>query len=171
MTALKHPKYITAGQLQRAQILWSQYASRTLCDTARDARLAFASGIAGRTISSFRELTAREAADVIDALQKSLGIASSRKMRSRARAHAAGTEGKRETRNSKLETVVGPQDLARIADLCAELGWTQETFDRWLQSPTSPLKRTGAVIRTLADANCVTWALKNILRQRRKKSQ
>ena len=161
--------YISKRQLTKLQTLYAQAANGRdgACPVStREARLAWASELAGRGIRSFNELTRKEAAKCIDFLhsesrpagrgsptlpgQPSAGralssaAADSRCKEREASDQARGTEG----RKSKAEggratqvTMAGAEDLARIQDALTRLGWDQARFEAWLRSPTSPLGR------------------------------
>lgn len=158
---------VSSLQLRRLQTLYAASISRELGgDSSREARLCWASNAVGRSISSFSDLTNGEANELIDSLQIELGQAFEpalpARMRDRDRAQAAGTEGRKDApRNST--TLVSPEDLKRVHDAAARLGWTEEQLERWLHSKSSPLKGSSA-IRTLGEANRVWWALKNMLK-------
>jgi hypothetical protein len=135
-------------------------------DSARAQRLAWASGIIGREVSSFTELLPEEAATLIDTLKRSLGQKvnpPSRRRPDRDQAQAYGTAGRRDQDAKEIQLVDEPT-LDLIAGLVVELGWSVERFNSFLVSHTSPV-RSGAV-RTLAEANRVIWALKDMLRKR-----
>lgn len=151
------------------QTLWGQFARKSLDVPASDraARMAWASGVVQHQVESFNSLSADEAKLLITTLQSSLGLAASpaKRIRSRERAKAAGTEGRRGS--SKSATLVSANELEMIKRKLQELGWTQETFERWLHSPSSPLAKSASKqIRTVGDANRVYWALKHIVAQR-----
>lgn len=158
------------GQLKALQTLWSQYARRSL-DVARgnerEDRLRWAGENIGRKISSFKDLTVDEAAKLIDTLQIATGQQprTGRSYRSQqSRAHAAGTHGRRGNK-SNTDEIASAADLKRIQDALTRLGWDQTRFESWLQSPSSPLKSSHKQIRTVADANCVWWGLKPLLKR------
>jgi hypothetical protein len=156
---------ISKSQLKVAQVLWAQYEKKSLDVTAatkdesRKARLNFASDIAGRRVDSFKGLTRNEAHRLINALKKSLGLAIT--VKSRARAEDRGMQGRKSS--PRHDVVVSAEDIARIQSALERLGWSQERFEKWLQSPSSPVK--SAVIRTQGDANRVWWALKPMLKR------
>lgn len=135
----------------------------------RPARLKWVSELIGRKVESFKDLTGAEATHLIDTLQKSLGITESRPPRaprkrlSRTAAKAAGTAGRK---GSKTELVMASaDDLTRINEAVTRLGWTRETLESWLRSPSSPLKGR-MEIRTQNDANRVWWGLKPLLKRK-----
>lgn len=155
-------------QIRRLQTLYSAAIARELgADGSREARLVWASSAAGREVHSFSDLTSAEANDLIDNLQTSLGQQSGERIPGfrldRDRAQAAGVEGRRKYRGS-VATLASADDLRRIDDAISRLGWTKSRFETWLLSPSSPLRGSTA-IRTLAQANRVWWALKNILKR------
>jgi len=159
-------------QIVALQSLYSVWQAHSIENSAdpRTARLLWASENVGRVVSSFKQLTGDEARRLIDALKQSMGQALTRQPRAwrhineRRRAQAAGTAGRRGVRSATIY-MVSADDLARINDAILRLGWTRERFDAWLNSQHSPLRsRSDKQIRTLADANCVWWALKAMLK-------
>lgn len=160
-------KLISSTQLRRLQTLYSAALTRDLGgDGSREARLKWASEGAGRSIDSFSNLTSAEANFLIDNLQTELGQAFEPAIFARLdrdRAQAAGTEG-RNGQRPDVTTLASADDLRRVHDAVSRLAWTQEQFERWLRSSSSPLKGSTA-IRTLGDANRVWWALKNMLKR------
>jgi hypothetical protein len=160
---------VSRGQIVALQSLYAKWAGHAICEDERADRLAWASEETGRTISSFSDLTSDEARILIDALKGSLGQPVSappqpwRKVRSRDRAQAAGTAGRRGF-DSTVAHIVSADDLARIDEAVRRLGWTREQYEAWLRSDRSPLgDKESATIRTVAEANKVWWALKNML--------
>ena len=133
----------------------------------RTQRLAWASGIIGRELSSFTELSMKEAALLIDTLKRALGQKvnppSRRPRPDRDQAHAYGTAG-RHGQSAKEIQLVDDATLELITDLVMQLGWNAERMTAFLRSRVSPVP-SGAV-RTLAEANRVIWALKNMLRRK-----
>lgn len=172
---------ITKGQLKRLQTLWGQYARHELLPNTREARLDWANDILSKAksartggISSFSDLTAPEAAQLINILQDSLGIAetsparSQRRYRSavknRTQAHAAGTEGRRNA-GHQASTIASTEDLGMIDAQLSLMEWDRTRLDAFLRSPSSPLGKKRAAdpqLRTLGDINRVLWALKRI---------
>jgi hypothetical protein len=155
------------------QALYSQWQKHSLSHEgdARIARLAWASECAGRPVSSFSDLSFDEARQLIDVLKGSLGQPANqspnawRRIKSRDRAQAAGTSGRRGSESSVIQ-MASPDDLARVDELVRRLGWTPGQFDAWLKSPRSPLGSTDqVVIRTATQANRIYWALKAMLRR------
>jgi hypothetical protein len=168
---------ISAAQLTRLQVLWSQYVSREMMKNSREERLRWASEQTKRAISSYKDLTLSEASDLINLLQAELGIKESspavrpRRFRSRIKdrdqAHAAGTEGRRGSR-AKF-TLATAEDLGMIDAQLTEMDWTRQRLDALLRSPSSPLgRRSNPELRTLGDINRVLWALKGIAAQQAK---
>jgi hypothetical protein len=166
---------ISAPQLQRLQVLWNQYASREMMKNTREARLCWASEQIKRPVSSFKELSLSEASDLINLIQSDLGIAETspaarqRRYRSRIKdrdqAHAAGTEGRRGSRDKF--TLATAEDLAMIEAQLAAMNWTRDRLDALLRSPSSPLgRRSNPQLRTLGDVNRVLWALKRMARSK-----
>lgn len=158
---------ISGSQLRRLQTLYGQLAAHGQEGSGREARLAWASEIAGRPIVSFKELSTDEAHRMIDGLQGQMHMkfpAQKRKRLSRDEAHRAGTEGRRgDTEYSAQPRMVSAADLAVIENYYTRLEWTREQFDAWLASPRSPLAKATPTIVTSADANRVRWALKGML--------
>lgn len=149
---------------------WSKHTIETPGDP-RSARLEWASQNLGRAVASFAELTRDEAGRLIDGLKGSMGQQIGerphpwRKVRSRDRAHAAGTAGRRDG-NSQLIQMASADDLARIDEALARLGWSRDRYEAWLRSGSSPLNgKESFAIRTVAEANRVWWALKNMLKR------
>lgn len=136
-------------------------------ESERTARLAWASEILGREVSSFTALCSDEAALLIDTLKRALGqkVTPPRRRPGRDQAFAYGTAGRRNQVSNEIQ-LVDEATLDLIAHLAIRLGWTVERFDVFLLSPSSPV-RSGA-IRTLAEANRIIWALKNMLRHQEK---
>jgi ribosome-binding protein aMBF1 (putative translation factor) len=171
---------ITPAQLKRVQTLWGKYASRTvLAGDSRTERLSWASVELGRTITSFSKVSRAEARLLIKALHGALGIPEEKQSRSRSRmrdrrdAEAAAFDGRRDS-DSKQTTLVQQADIDRIRESVTRLGWSQERFDAWLRSTSSPLARkingarvapSNPEIRTVADANRVWWGLKPMLKR------
>lgn len=178
---------ISHAQLKRLQTLWSQYARHDMVKNSRDERLRWANSVLSQTtgarlspITSFSELTPREASDLINLLQAQLGIAEnrpakspragySRHYRDRDAAHAAGTEGRRGSR--KNSTMAAAEDLALIDEQLNKMSWDRARLDAFLRSPSSPIRnRSNPQLRTLGDVNRVLWALKRIARASQKRS-
>jgi hypothetical protein len=172
---------ISAAQLTRLQVLWSQYVNREMMKNSREERLRWASKQTKRSILSFKDLTLSEASDLINLLQTDMGIKESSpavrprrfrsRMKDRDQAHAAGTEGRRGSRGkqrigeilSEALTIATSDDLAMIDSMINELGWDRARLDAFLHSPSSPLGgRSNIQLRTVGDVNRVLWALKRI---------
>lgn len=78
---------------------------------------------------------------------------------------ARGTHG-RKGRKVKVEMMATPEALEEIARLRGRLGWTQENFEFWLKSRSSPLcGRAEPKLLTISDCNRVRWALQAMLRR------
>ncbi len=168
---------LSKGQLQALHSLFHLYAPRFLDastggagsnDAARSARLAWASGIVGRELSSFSELQPDEAGQLIERMKLALGQEINPPKRSRQRpgrdlALAYGTSGRRSSESSNEIRLVDAPTLELLDRLRGELGWTRERLDAFLHSKRSPV-RSGA-IRTLAEANRVVWAMRRMLRR------
>jgi hypothetical protein len=173
---LKRPGNPWPSQLRALHSLFHLYAPRFLdasngdagSDGARSARLAWASGIVGRELSSFNELRPDEAAQLIELMKKALGQEVNPAKRPRQRrpardlAHAYGTSGRRNETSTEIHLVDAPT-LELLDRLLAQLGWTRERLDAFLKSRKSPVR--SGVIRTLADANKIIWCLKSLLRR------
>lgn len=161
-------------QLTALHSLFRLYAPRFLgtARIERTERLAWASDRVGRSLASFSELHADEAARLIDLMKGLLGqrvIAPSRKAAQskwrrpdRDQAHAYGTAGRRSS-SSNERTMVDAPTLALLDRLRAQLGWNPARLEAFLRSKNSPL--SGGVIRTLQDANGVIWAMRKMLRR------
>lgn len=159
---------ITKPQLKRLQVLYSQMAAHTLEGSGREARLAWASGLLLRPISSFSEISQDDARHLIDTLQAQLGVKapSKRPRLGREAAERAGNEGRRRDQSNQA-TMAGQQDLARIQYALDILGWNEAQLNGWLKSTRSPLgKRSNPQILTVGDANRVWWALKKMAKAR-----
>ncbi len=165
---------ITKGQLTRVQVLYAQFAARSLdAGTSREERIAWASQQLGRTIKSFSDLSKDDAHKLIDTLQGGLGIAPSpRRRRPRSNSQAAGTEGRRDGA-ANMRTLPTQQDIDRIQNALTRLGWSMAQYEAWLRSTRSPLARKmgktrvapiDITLRSLHDCNRVWWALKQMLK-------
>jgi hypothetical protein len=164
---------VTRDQIVALQTLYAQWLSHSLeiGTDPRAARLAWASESIGRSIASFSELSCNEARGLIDGLKGSLGQVPAgkprpwRRIRSRERAHAAGTAGRRGADSSFVQ-MASADDQARIDEALRRLGWSSERYEAWLQSSSSPvLGKSGSAILTVGEANKVWWALKAMLRR------
>ena len=169
---------LTNGQRTKLLTLYNQYAAREIqaVTDPRAARLAWTSEAVGRKVDSFNVLTFDEASSLIGTLNGLLGLPQGRKprsargrgfshMRDQRRARQAGTAGRR-GQPDQVAAMVSADDMARIEDAIARLGWTQERFNAFLQSKSSPLgHRRDKTIRTLADANKVWWSMKALLKR------
>ncbi len=149
---------------------WERHTVQASRDS-RSERLAWASENVGRPVSSFAELTRDEARQLVDRLKGSMeqpvGEAARpwRRIRSRERAHAAGTAGRRD-RSSSVIQMASPDDIARIDEAVRRLGWSRDQYENWLKSKRSPINsKDQALIRTVTEANRVWWALKAMLRR------
>jgi hypothetical protein len=170
---------ISDAQLTRLQVLWTQYARREMIKNSRDERLHWASIQTKRAVFTFKELTLSEASDLINLLQSEMGIKESSpavrprrfrsRMKDRDQAHAAGTEGRRGSRDKF--TIATADDLAMIDTMLTEMEWTRERLDAFLSSPSSPLRTShNRQLRTVGDVNRVLWALKGIAARQAKGS-
>lgn len=163
----------TRDQIVALHTLYAQWERHSIQESAnpRAARLAWASSSLGREIASFTEISRDDARWLIDALKGSLGQASTekpqpwRRVRSRAKAHAAGTAGRRDTQSS-LVHMASHDDLARIDEMVRRLGWTADRYEAWRNSKFCPVSsRDQAAILTVDHANRIYWALKAMLRR------
>lgn len=162
------------AQLTALHSLFRLYSPRFLGSARieRAERIAWASDRVGRSLASFSELHADEAARLIDLMKGVLGqriIAPSRKAAQskwrrpdRDQAQAYGTAGRRSS-SSNERTMVDTPTLALVDRLSAQLGWNQARLEAFLHSKNSPV--SGGVIRTLQDANGVIWAMRKMLRR------
>jgi len=155
---------ITGKQLKRLQTLWGIFCRQANRDAKdREVRLGWVADAIGRQISSFRELRADEANAAIDAIQKLLPQELlKRKRPSRRLAQAYGTAGRRGQEQKEVQLVDAPT-MELLYRLLGQLGWTRERLDAFLHSSKSPVR--SGVIRTMAEANRVIWALKRMLRR------
>jgi len=155
---------ITKLQVVRLQTLWGLLCRRTAIQNDRAARLAWVSGLVGRAVASFNELSPSEAERAIGALEAQLPSELVTHARPRRRrAHELGTAGRRGLQNGSI-ALPDAKGWARLSSAIAALGWTRERLDAFLRSPSSPTH--GRAIRTLADLNRVHWALKSMLKNR-----
>ena len=168
---------LSKGQLQALHSLFHLYAPRFLdaadsgagTDGARTMRLAWASGIVGRELSSFNELQLHEAAQLIETMKAALGQEvnpakkSCQRRPDRDLAHAYGTAGRRSESSNQIQMVDAPT-MELLNRLRQQLGWSRARLDSFLHSKRSPV-RSGS-IRTIAEANRIIWVLKSISRRR-----
>jgi hypothetical protein len=160
------------AQLTALHSLFRLYAPRFLgtAQIERKERIAWAADRVGRSLTSFSELHADEAARLIDVMKGMLGqkiVAPSRnavkwQRPDRDQARAYGTAGRRSS-SSNERTMVDTPTLALVDRLRAKLGWNQARLEAFLRSKHSPV--SGGVIRTLQDANGVIWAMRKMLRR------
>ena len=170
------PGKLSPSQLTALHSLFHLYAPHILNTAnggavsadARSARLAWASGIVGRELTSFNELLPDEAAQLIETMKKALGQEINPAKRSRQRrpgrdlAHAYGTAGRRSETSNEIQMVDEP--TRELLDRTREqLGWTRERLDAFLKSKHSPIH--GGAIRTLAETNRVIWVMRSLLRR------
>lgn len=160
----------TRDQVIILQTLYSQWEKHSLLpenEDRRAGRLKWASDSVGRPLNSFSALSHSEARELIDTLKGSMGQPLTetpnpwRHIRSRDRAHAAGTAG-RVDEDRRFVQLANADDFARIHVAIQRLGWTSERYEAWLRSKSSPLAGNDQV-RTVAEANKIWWALKNML--------
>lgn len=161
---------ITDGQLKRLQVLYGQYARRSLdVSSKREDRLVWVSGELHRSVTSFKQITRAEAKSLIDALQAGLVIRvpAKRSWDGRDR-EKLGTEGRHDQIHPE-STIASAADFARVHDWLNRLAWNQQQLESWLASPRSPIRSPNPKIRTLGDANRVCWGLKRIYNSNRQK--
>jgi len=165
---------ISKQQLAAIHTLFAQYARQRLDlsnGNDRHSRIAWISKACGRSVTTSKELSSSEAATVIGELKAALGDDQAnftRRPRSREAAQAAGTHGRRQTESNEI-VMASPVDHERIQHAIERLGWSHEHYESWLRSATSPLSNVhDPRILTLAQANRVWWALKNMLKQSRR---
>ena len=163
----------TPRQVAALQALYARWACHCVPEATdpRVARLSWASVNLGRPVESFLDLTRDEARLLIDALKGTLGQPLReqphpwRHIRSRERAHAAGTAGRHDAESGFVQ-MASPDDYARIDEAIHRLSWTRERYEAWLQSSSSPLPvKKSAQILTVGEVNKVWWALKAMLRR------
>lgn len=166
---------ITPRQLVKLQTLWGHHYRLAAepgqggnAAASRADRLAWLSETTGRAVASAKELTNPEAEKAIRELMKRLPehLRGRRRRMSGQRARELGTAGRRGATGTA--SLPGAAELAAIEELKAALGWDNVKFDAWLRSRYSPVR---GVVRTLADANRVRWALKAILKRQQNLSE
>ncbi|MBZ5697899.1 MAG: hypothetical protein LAN18_05070 [Acidobacteriia bacterium] len=162
---------ISPSQMRALQTLFSAYARRFLDVSGGDLRaerLSWASQNVGRAVTSFKELHGGEAARLIEMLKLALGQEVKpawRRPRDRHAALAFGTHG-RKNRPVKIEMIATPGDIEEVQQLRKYVGMTEEDFENWLRSRSSPVgQRPDPRLRTMSDCNRVRWALKAMLRR------
>lgn len=172
---------ITSGQLKKLMTLFghafragtvpipdSPGESRPI--DVRAQRIGFLTGVVKRSISSSKDLTQAEAETAIRALTKMVPAHLNTRKRKppmpRDRAQELGTAGRKGFNAGT--SLAGAEEWKRISALLAELNWTMKTLEEHLQSNRSPIGKGGKIL-TMAHANRVRWALKNILRSRKRK--
>ena len=148
---------ITQKQLTALQVLYARTPRSAGSDgDPRAERLAWASGILGREITSFRYLLAREAEELIDSLKRELGQAISPKPERRRREKSAQAQN--------VLTLATAEDF-RAVDLWRDhYGWSAEQLDGWLASPHSPTR--GRKLLTRSACRAVVTALRVMVRRR-----
>lgn len=172
-THISSAQQLWPSQLMALHSLFRVYAPRFLgragLKIERKERLAWASDIVLRPVTSFYELRSDEAARLIDFMKLALGQEVTppdknfyRRRPDRDQARAYGTAGRRGNPSNEVQLVDAPT-LALVDRLVAQLGWDRARFDAFLHSKHSPV-RSGA-IRTLPEANGVIWALRKMLRR------
>lgn len=161
---------ITTAQLKRLQTCYGQMCSQVIgFENTREARLAWASQILGREISSFAALSLDQARTLIDAAQGELGHRTPQKSKSVHKptaeaARRAGLDGRKgDQEYADAPQIASAADIETIQSYYQRLGWSAAQFEAWLTHRSSPL-RGRKQIRTQADANRVRWALKGMLK-------
>ena len=160
---------ISREQLRALQTLFGLYARSSLDVGAdvRTERLAWAAQTLGHPISSFKDLRGNEAAQLIGVLKNALGQETkpATRRRSREAAFASGTHGRR-NHPIKIEILATNADIETVNEMRQRLGMSQEDFEAWLSSRSSPIRRrTAPILRTVSDCNRVRWALKAMLKR------
>lgn len=160
--------FISGPQLKRLHTLWG-----LLCRHAhippedRDARLGWFTGAVGRPVTSSKQLTLEEAKGLINEIQKHLPPElvrkNPRRRPDRRTAQSYGTAGRRGQSQGKTIDLIDATTWNVLRGLLARAGWTQERLDAFVRSPHGPGR-----LATMADANKVIWALRNILRRAKK---
>jgi hypothetical protein len=159
---------ITKAQLAKVQTLFAQLASRDLSlENTRESRLAWASGLCRRPITSFSSLTADEAGRLIDTAQGQLGLECKQPRRTPEQARRRGLDGRRDGQEfAGQPQMVSGAELEEIASYAARLGMDRARLDAFLASGSSPLgRRSKPEIRTTAEAGKVRFALIGMLRK------
>jgi hypothetical protein len=161
---------ITPRQLGRLQTLYSQLARHELgVGSDRESRIRWATERLRKPVTSFKDLSTDDAGFLIDSIQGHLNVKAPLKKRlPREQARRAGLDGRKDGQEySGAPQLVTEADLRLIQSLQSQLGWTAESFRKFIESERSPLaRRADKQIRTTADANKVIWALKRIARQK-----
>ncbi len=171
-------KHLSPSQLTALHSLFRLYAPRFLdaadsgagTDGARTIRLAWASGIVGRELSSFNELQLDEAAQLIETMKTALGQEvnpakkSCQRRPDRDLAHAYGTAGRRNKPSNQIQMVDAPT-MELLNRLREQLGWSRERLDSFLHSKRSPVR--SHAIRTLGEANRTIWVLRAMLHRKK----
>ena len=161
----------TAAQIRKVQVVFGQLAAREIgVDNTREGRLAWASHLLQRPVTTFSDLKRGEAIHLIDQAQGSLGLEHKphKLPATREQARRAGLDGRKDVDHEFADApqLVSSQDIEQIMSFVHRLGWSQSQFEVWLGSGRSPFgKRTDKRIRTSADANQVRWALKRMLQR------
>ena len=160
---------ISPGQLKRLQTLWGKlWPMMREIDAykgldSRSARLAWVAVQVCRSVESCKALTRAEAMRVLEQMQRLLPATEvTRRPPGRDQARAYGTAGRKRAAGNEVR-LPDASTFALLEKLTTALGWDRTRLDLFLASPKSPLR--GRVIRTLADANRVIWALKGMLRR------
>lgn len=158
---------ISPAACRRLQVLYRQMEARSLdAGGARADRLAWASERVGRSVASFNALTASEGKELIDGLQRALGMrettAPRRRPMSFRDAQKHGTEGRRDQIHAETTMLDGSEDVFRLIQVeMSALGWDQDRLRAFLRSSHGPNDGRDT-IRTLGEANRVHYALKRM---------
>ena len=156
----------TKQQIAKVQVVYAQMAKREVgVETTREARLAWASKLLNREVTSFSDLKRGEAIHLIDEAQGALGKAFvPHKLSTREQGRRAGLDGRHDGEEFAAQPqLVDAAAIQLIQSFYERLGWSRAQFDAWVTSSRSPLGRRKA-ITTTADANKVRWALKGMLK-------
>lgn len=158
-------------QLAALHSLFRVYSRRILgsATVKREERLAWAADRLNRPLASFAELTADEAATLIDLMKGALGQTVTPPKRrgswqrpDRDQARAYGTAGRRGQPSKEIRLVDLPT-LELVDRLRTQLGWSPARLEAFLKSSKSPV--SGGMVRTLPEANGVIWAMRKMLRR------
>jgi hypothetical protein len=159
----------TAAQIGKVQVVYAQMAKREIgMENTREARLAWASQLLQRPVTTFSDLKRGEAIHLIDQAQGVLGVTYKPHTlpATREQARRAGLDGRKDVDHefTTAPQLVAAQEIEQIQSFVHRLGWSQAQFEAWLGSKRSPFgTRSDKRIRTSADANQVRWALKRML--------
>jgi hypothetical protein len=161
---------ISPEQLKRLHTLWAMLCRHAHIDPQdRDARLGWFTGAVGRPVTSSKQLTRDEATGLITEIQKHLPPELlTRRRPDRRTARSYGTAGRRKQgagsrEQEKTIDLIDAPTWKLLGKLLADLGWDRARLDAFVISPHGPQR-----LATLADANKVIWALKQMVRRKSK---